>query len=148
MPVRHKDIKKYSIKIVVESFIFNQKMLLKNFYTIEKKTTDEDKVNYTFKIKVNSKHDIFNGHFPGNPVMPGVCMMQIIKEITQSISGQKLFMEKCSNVKFLALINPETNPNLTLELKITEQDGKVKVRNTTKFDDTIALRLSAQYNRV
>jgi len=123
-------------------------MILENFYTIENKIVDEDKVNYTFEIMINNKHDIFKGHFPGNPVMPGVCMMQIIKEITQSIVGQKLFMEKCSNVKFLALINPDTNPNLTLELKITKLDGKVKVRNTTKFDDTIALRLSAQYKRV
>ncbi len=123
-------------------------MILENFYTIENKSSDEDKVNYIFEIKINSKHDIFKGHFPGNPVMPGVCMMQIIKEISQSIVGQKLFMEKCSNVKFLALINPDTNPNLTLELKITNQDGKVKVRNTTKFDDTVALRLSAQYKRV
>ncbi|RLD81389.1 MAG: 3-hydroxyacyl-ACP dehydratase [Bacteroidetes bacterium] len=123
-------------------------MILENFYTIENKIVDEDKVNYTFEIMINNKHDIFKGHFPGNPVMPGVCMMQIIKEITQSIVGQKLFMEKCSNVKFLALINPDTNPNLTLELKITQLEGIIKVRNTTKFDDTVALRLSAQYKRV
>lgn len=123
-------------------------MILENFYTIKNKIIDEDKVNYTFEIMINNKHDIFKGHFPGNPVMPGVCMMQIIKEITQSIVGQKLFMEKCSNVKFLALINPDTNPNLTLELKITELDGIIKVRNTSKFNDTVALRLSAQYNRV
>lgn len=123
-------------------------MILENFYTIENKIVDEDKVNYTFEIMINNKHNIFKGHFPGNPVMPGVCMMQIIKEITQSIVGQKLFMEKCSNVKFLALINPDTNPNLTLELKITQLEGIIKVRNTTKFDDTVALRLSAQYKRV
>ena len=123
-------------------------MILENFYTIENKIVDKDKINYSFEIKINNKHDIFKGHFPGNPVMPGVCMMQIIKEITQSIVGQKLFMEKCSNVKFLALINPDTNPILTLELKIIELDGIIKVRNTTKFDDTVALRLSAQYKKV
>lgn len=123
-------------------------MILEKLYTIENKSVDIDQVNYIFEIKVNNKHDIFKGHFPGNPVMPGVCMMQIIKEITQSIVGQKLFMERCSNVKFLALINPDINPNLNLEFKITELDGKVKVRNTTKFDDTVALRLSAQYKQV
>ena len=123
-------------------------MILENFYTIESKSVDKNMENYSYEIYVNSEHDIFKGHFPGNPVMPGVCMMQIIKEISQTITGQKLFMEKCSNVKFLALINPETNPKLTVDLKIMEQDGKVKVRNTTKFEDTVALRLSAQYKRV
>ena len=123
-------------------------MILENFYTIENKSVDENMENYSYEIYINSEHDIFKGHFPGNPVMPGVCMMQIIKEISQTITGQKLFMEKCSNVKFLALINPETNPKLTVDLKIIEQDGKVKVRNITKFEDTVALRLSAQYKRV
>jgi len=123
-------------------------MILENFYTIENKSVDENMENYSYEIYINSEHDIFKGHFPGNPVMPGVCMMQIIKEISQTITGQKLFMEKCSNVKFLALINPETNPKLTVDLKIMEQDGKVKVRNITKFEDTVALRLSAQYKRV
>ncbi len=123
-------------------------MILDNFYTINNKKVDADHINYIYEINVNNKHDIFNGHFPDNPVMPGVCMMQIIKEITEFIVGRKLFMEKCSNVKFLALINPDTNPILILELKIMDQDGIVKVRNTTKFDDTIALRLSAQYKKV
>ena len=123
-------------------------MILENFYTIENRTVDKDQINYSFEILINNKHEIFKGHFPGNPVMPGVCMMQVIKEITESIAGTKLFMEKCTNVKFLALINPDTDPLLTLELKITDQDGIIKVRNTTKFHDTVALRLSAQYKKV
>lgn len=120
-------------------------MILENFYTIKSKQVSEDHINYTFEIIINNKHDIFKGHFPDNPVMPGVCMMQIIKEITESTVGEKLFMEKCSNVKFLAIINPDKNPELTLELQITKIDSKVKVKNTTKFENTVALKLSAQY---
>ncbi len=119
--------------------------LIENFYTIKSKKTNEDQINYTFEILINNKHDIFKGHFPDNPIMPGVCMMQIIKEITESVVGEKLFMEKCSNVKFLAIINPEINPKLILEIQITKIDRKVKIKNTTKFEDTVALKLSAQY---
>lgn len=120
-------------------------MILENFYTIKSKQISEDQVNHAFEIIINNKHDIFKGHFPDNPVMPGVCMMQIIKEITESVIGKKLFMEKCSNVKFLAIINPDKTPKLTLELQIIKIDSKVKVKNTTKFGDTVALKLSAQY---
>ncbi len=77
--------------------------------------------------------------------MPGVCMIQIIKEITESVIGKKLFMEKCSNIKFLAIINPDKTSELTLELQITKIESKVKIKNTTKFEDTVALKLSAQY---
>ena len=120
-------------------------MILENFYTIKSNQISEDKINHIFEIEVNNKHVIFKGHFPDNPVMPGVCMMQIIKEITESIVGKKLFMEKCSNVKFLAIINPDKTPELTLELQIIKTDSKVKVKNTTKFENTVALKLSAQY---
>lgn len=123
-------------------------MILENFYTIKSNQISEDKINHIFEIEVNNKHAIFKGHFPGNPVMPGVCMMQIIKEITESIVGKKLFMEKCSNVKFLEIINPDKTPELTLELLIVEMDSNVKVKNTTKFKDTVALKLSAQYQKV
>jgi len=120
-------------------------MAIENFYTITSDIKKEGGNTYEYKILINSDHPIFEGHFPGNPVMPGVCMMQIIKEITESVTGNKLFMNKCTNVKFLALINPENNPELTLDLQIKEQDGTVHVKNTTRFDDTLALRLSAHY---
>lgn len=120
-------------------------MILENFYTIKSRKINEDQINHTFEIIINNKHDIFKGHFPNNPVMPGVCMIQIIKEITESVIGKKLFMEKCSNIKFLAIINPDKTSELTLELQITKIDSKVKIKNTTKFEDTVALKLSAQY---
>jgi 3-hydroxyacyl-[acyl-carrier-protein] dehydratase len=122
-------------------------MLLKDFYTLDTiENTDANKYNAT--ITLNKDHDIFNGHFPGNPVTPGVCMMQIIKEITENILKVNLTMISTSNVKFMALINPEINSKLTLELEISENEaGEIKVKNTTKFDETIALKLSNTYKK-
>lgn len=124
-------------------------MILQNFYTIETKEVSDDKNIASIDIKVNKDHTIFKGHFPDNPVMPGVCMMQIIKEITEDIVDSKLFMERCSNVKFMALINPEINSKLNLELQISEdEDGIIKVKNISKFEETVALKLTAYYRKV
>ena len=122
-------------------------MLLNDFYTLLSIDTNADG-HYTATIKLNAAHDIFKGHFPGNPVTPGVCMMQIIKEITQQAMDAKLTMQSASNVKFTALINPEINPDLRLELEINEaEDGIIKVKNTSYFDETVALKLSCIYIR-
>ncbi len=121
-------------------------MLIKDFYKVTSLETTEGTTQAI--IEINKDHDIFKGHFPDNPVMPGVCMMQIIKEITEGIVGKKLFMEKCVNVKFMALINPEINPVLDLELQILENDGIVKVKNISKFEDTVALKLVSYYRKV
>ncbi|WP_426483392.1 3-hydroxyacyl-ACP dehydratase [Flavobacterium sp. 2] len=123
-------------------------MVLKDFYKIlsEEKISDS---KYTITILVNEKHEVFKGHFPGNPIMPGVCMIQIIKELTEKITAETLMIQTLANVKFMALINPEVNPELRLELDITTtEDNLVKVKNTTYFNDTVALKLSNVYKRM
>jgi 3-hydroxyacyl-[acyl-carrier-protein] dehydratase len=123
-------------------------MLLKDFYTIISLENTVDS-KYKAVILINEKHDVFNGHFPGNPIMPGVCMMQIIKELTEQITASSLFMQSLSNVKFMALINPFQTPELLLELDITTTaDNLVKVKNVSYFDETIALKLSSVYRKV
>ena len=121
-------------------------MLLENFYKVKSKKDSDNKTFFNIDININKFHPIFKGHFPDNPVVPGVCMLQIIKELTEDIVGSKLFMQKCINVKFMALINPEINSELSLELSVSqEDDGIVKVKNITKFEETVALKMSAQY---
>lgn len=119
-------------------------MLIPNFYSV-KQTEDLGNGKYLIHILVNSKHEVFKGHFPGNPVMPGVCMMQIIKELTEGISNKSVQLTSMTNVKFMALINPETNSELRLDLEIIPIDEGVKVKNTTYFDETTALKFSGQY---
>lgn len=118
-------------------------MLIKDLYAIQSFEFEDHTVRAT--IKLNKEHAIFEGHFPGNPVMPGVCMIQIIKELTEKAIEKELFLSIASNIKFMALINPEKNATLQLILVITVVDEVVKVKNTTSFKDTLALKLSATY---
>jgi 3-hydroxyacyl-[acyl-carrier-protein] dehydratase len=123
-------------------------MLLKDFYTVISLENPSDS-KFIAKIKVNENHEVFKGHFPGNPIMPGVCMMQIIKELTEKITDSTLFMQSLSNVKFMSLINPFVSSELLLEidLNITE-DGIIKVKNSTFFNDTLALKLGSVYRKI
>ncbi len=118
-------------------------MLLKGFYKVN--SLDVADTVATAHITINKDHEVFKGHFPNNPVTPGVCMMQIIKELTEEVSGKSLFMESASNVKFMAIINPEKNPDLKLVLNISETENGYRVKNTTTFEDTLALKLSTTY---
>ncbi|WP_379968102.1 3-hydroxyacyl-ACP dehydratase [Epilithonimonas sp. UC225_85] len=120
--------------------------ILNNFYEL---TSHESENNiFRAKITLNKDHDIFKGHFPGNPVTPGVCMMQIVKDLAEKFTDSKLFLKSASNVKFMAIINPFETPDLVLELDITEKDGDIKVKNTTTFGETIALKMSVNYTKI
>lgn len=121
-------------------------MLLKDFYKVN--SLNHDAGQATASITINKDHEVFKGHFPGNPVTPGVCMMQIIKELTEQVINKKLFMESASNVKFMAIINPDNTPDLDLTLAISETDSGYRVKNTTAFGDTMALKLTTNYKVV
>lgn len=101
--------------------------ILTDFYTLTSYNKAEDG-KFTAHIHLNKEHDIFKGHFPGNPVTPGVCMMQIIKELAEEFTGSKLFLKTASNVKFMAIINPFETPDLVLQLDINEDGEDVKVK--------------------
>ncbi|MDO5608175.1 MAG: 3-hydroxyacyl-ACP dehydratase [Capnocytophaga sp.] len=119
--------------------------LLTDFYHVLKLSSTKENT-YEAIIRLNADHAIFKGHFPNNPVTPGVCMMQIIKDLTEDIFQVPLFMKSSSNVKFMALINPETSPELRLELDYSgSTDSELKVKNTTSFGDTTALKLTSVY---
>ncbi len=120
-------------------------MLLKDFYKIVS-TDKTDDGNYTIVVNLNKNHEVFKGHFPSNPVTPGVCMMQIIKELCEGFLDCELQLKTASNVKFMALINPEVNSRLRLELALTQDENdQIKVKNTTYMDETVALKLSNTY---
>ena len=121
--------------------------MLDDFYTLNslQPTTEND---YICELTLNAAHPIFKGHFPDKPITPGVCMLQILKNIVESITAHKLFLYKTVNVKFMALINPYENPELTLTLSILPYADGYQVKSTTSFGDTVALKLTNYYNKV
>lgn len=55
-------------------------MLLENFYKIIHIKEREDG-KQAIEIELNPGHVLYQGHFPGQPVVPGVCTLQIIKKV-------------------------------------------------------------------
>ena len=115
-------------------------MLPEGFYTVIDQKNSEQHLE--LNIALNPQHDIFKGHFPNNPVTPGVCMLQIFKETVERHLQKELMISECSNVKFMALINPEIHPNLKLDLHIVPNENETyKVKASAQFEETTALKL-------
>src|SRR5512147_2302186 len=72
----------------------------------------------TATIEIDPAHAIFQGHFPGNPIVPGVCTVQIIKELLEHKLGKATRMVSASNIKYLGFINPRVTPQVTFQLRI------------------------------
>lgn len=116
-------------------------MLIPYFYNVKEFNFTDNKLKSI--IELNPKHDVFKGHFPNNPVTPGVCMLQILKELTEQATNTNLFIKECSNVKFMALINPQTNPILVITIDINPLEENFKIKASASFDETVALKVNA-----
>ena len=108
-------------------------MLLNDFFKI---TDVQNGEKYTVSIEMNPKHDIYNGHFPGNPITPGVCLTQMVKETVEHIIRKKLQMVKGDNLKFTAILNPEVNSHVTMSLSIKEKDGLFQADSVISAEST------------
>ncbi|ASU34591.1 hypothetical protein [Mucilaginibacter xinganensis] len=88
-----------------------------------------DKLDYSdalikASLFINATSSIFKGHFPGQPVVPGACMLQIVKEVLESAFGQSLQIKKAANLKFIAMIDPLKTTSVQLEISYKSiEDG-------------------------
>jgi 3-hydroxyacyl-[acyl-carrier-protein] dehydratase len=111
-------------------------MLQNNFFSIKDKTDIEN--GYIYTIELIKSHTVYQGHFAGNPVTPGACLMQIIKELTEDALGKSLFIDEIKNAKFLYVINPADFPLVDVHIVFKEQEkGLVSVSTVLKKDSTI-----------
>ena len=93
-------------------------MLLDNFYTILSSESSDSTI-WTIQIKLN----------PGHPVVPGVCLLQLIKECVEDIRQQKLQVTQVSSCKFLSAINPIETPHISMALTFKEtEEGTLQLQ--------------------
>lgn len=101
-------------------------MLAGNFYTIQECFRDDNTLS--FLIELNGEHPIYKGHFPGNPVTPGVVQMEIVKELLSQQMNKDMKLRAMTNCKFLAVLNPESNPKVEVKMSLTDlEDGGFRV---------------------
>ena len=95
-------------------------MLLTDFYTIDHTIPSDS--GTMFHIKLNPNHVIYSGHFPGQPVLPGVCTLQIIKECVQQLVHTKLQYAQIALCKFLRYVDPAQCNEMALNISVNKKE--------------------------
>jgi 3-hydroxyacyl-[acyl-carrier-protein] dehydratase len=112
-------------------------MLMNDFYRIEYLQRDPNSVSC--RVAFNTQHDIFKGHFPGQPVVPGVCMMEMVKELLEQQTDQRLWMRNAGQVKFLQMITPDVQPMVEISWKQTGKNFNVNASIKNNASDLFKL---------
>jgi 3-hydroxyacyl-[acyl-carrier-protein] dehydratase len=100
----------------------------------------------TASLSINKNSSIFEGHFPGQPVVPGACMLQLVKDVLEEVLHMPILLKKAGNIKFINMITPANNPTakLTISYKITD-DGSISINANLLTGEVTCFKLQAVY---
>ncbi len=120
-------------------------MLLNNFFTITDTVSSATEI--WAELFINADHKIFEGHFPDQPIVPGVCMMQMVKEILEQVIGKKTNLVKAAEMKFLAVINPLENNLINASIKYTlDETGAINITASLFKDELVHFKFKGQFD--
>lgn len=99
-------------------------MALTNYYTVLQQQSDEPG-QWHFTIRLNPDCEVYKGHFPDQPVAPGVCQLLVVKECAEKALGKPLRITRIKQCKFVRIIIPTEVNTLEVLLSIGEDYGLV-----------------------
>ncbi|MBP5420431.1 MAG: hypothetical protein J6Y72_11545 [Bacteroidales bacterium] len=107
-------------------------MLKDSYFRIISKEAIES--GFRFEVSLIESHPIYNGHFPGNPVSPGVCSIQMIRECVEEALNKKLSLKSINVCRFITLLTPQKGVHLQLEINLTDNNDSVDAKATISDD--------------
>jgi len=100
--------------------------------------------HYAFRVRLDASHPVYRGHFPGHPVLPGVCTLQLVRECLNRGTGRRFRYAAIRECKFLGMIVPQADTLLDIDIRLAD-DGTAakKVTCVVTNNEKTVLKLKA-----
>ncbi|MCQ2204676.1 MAG: hypothetical protein MJZ15_09575 [Bacteroidales bacterium] len=109
-------------------------------------STSNDNGTYSFDIRLHSNHKVYDGHFPGNPVSPGVCSIEMIRECSEMIFSKPLTISAVSQCRFITVLTPVSYDKAVITITPTVTGDSIKVvASITDGADTTFVTYKGEY---
>ena len=109
-------------------------MLIKNFYSVPNFSVSHERVEAS--ILLNPKHQVYKGHFPEQPIVPGVIQVQLLRELLEQALNKKFIIKEVVSAKYLNIIIPD-DKLLVVELTFKPFEDGFKLNGVIKNDERI-----------
>lgn len=102
-----------------------------------------DRTENGFTLRLDPGHFIYKAHFPGQPITPGVVIIQIALELLELLMDRPVQLSSIRNVKFLHVIDPDETPDLKYEYhKLSTEEEQVKVQVEVSGGEVVFAKIS------
>ncbi len=123
-------------------------MLLENkFYRVLSEERHTEGLGATYHVAILPECNVYDGHFPGDPVCPGVCNIETIKECAMLLTGEVLRYISIKQCRLTALATPTVCPEVNVGIHLTETADGYTVKATIADEGQTYMILKGQLGR-
>ncbi|MCP4311161.1 MAG: hypothetical protein GY790_07870 [Bacteroidetes bacterium] len=116
---------------------------MEDLYTYRVNNREEELIDAT--ISINENHLVYGGHFPGFPITPGVCQVQMIREILEQETGIPLVMTGAKQIKFTAVHEPGKEPEIDAAISFSRLGERMTVTARLHKNEKVFLKLKGEF---
>ena len=107
----------------------------------------ETENGFTAILRCNPEHLIYQAHFPGNPITPGACLLQIACELLQRKQGRPLFLKSSKNVKYLNVLIPAEDKEVRFAFSnLVESETECKAQVVIADETQVYTKMSLTFS--
>jgi 3-hydroxyacyl-[acyl-carrier-protein] dehydratase len=89
------------------------------------------------KFRFDNRLPLFQGHFPGNPILPGIFQIEMVRYCLEKYLKTSLHLSMVRKTKFSSLIHPDVV--VSVEITINQHEADLwNVKALVKAADVIA----------
>ena len=121
-------------------------MPLNDFFSYS--ITASDSGHVKAQISFDASHRIYDGHFPGNPVTPGVVLLEIMRQILGAHVGKDLMLSSAKDIKFTNPVIPTQNNEMILEINFEDAEDEITVNAVFSGEEVVFTKIRGRYCEV
>lgn len=116
-------------------------MFLDTLFHIDSEHISDNQADFT--VRLNPSHPIYGGHFPNDPITPGVCVVQIAIDLFSHLRQQEYILSQAKNIKFIQIIRPREYEQVNYHLSWEPlDDGSYAVKAVVAHNETVFSKMS------
>jgi 3-hydroxyacyl-[acyl-carrier-protein] dehydratase len=116
--------------------------MLKDLFCIES-INKEGENTLSAIVRMNGNNPVFSGHFPGKPVLPGVCSLFLVRKCMERFLGKGFNYKHIDFCKFPGIADPATHQKMLLRILWEQVNDRTKIKAEIKHGSLTVLKLQA-----
>jgi 3-hydroxyacyl-[acyl-carrier-protein] dehydratase len=94
-----------------------------------------DAAGWRARLRVETSSRAFAGHFEGQPILPGVAHLVIVRHALRAMGGASATLRALPSVRFRQVVRPGD----VLDVSVTPPDAEGRCRFDVRIGDTLAV---------